>query len=535
MLAQAANKIALHNQLLYVLTAEGTLNIHTLDNLASPTLVNSFLAGSDTLDMVVGDGAVFLAKGQSGLAIIAIDADREESARIVDSSESANALLLDGDTLYSAGTALTLYDLTSNNPAQISTLALNGPARHIALVNSESDGTRWLYVSTVNGIDVVKHFGADNSLELVTSLSIAGGARQVVGGGNRTYVAQDANGGGLLVLSSTDFSQPQPLFTFRSQLGIFAQEMLLINGRLLVSWERQLELLDVSNPASPPALLATIATGGQHASDVTLAGDFAYVSMGQDGVAILDISQPTQAQVIATLDTPGLAQRSALSGDTLFVADGPCGVRAIDVSDPKSPVERGFWLTSFSGDVATSSSSNIVFAANGNALLALRYLPDADPVPPPTPANPSPSDGETGVTNKTSISWGPPQDPCNPLRYEISLGVQPLPSLLGQVSGEPSLEPGALRGLSTYYWQVRAIDLQGDQSNGPVWSFTTARSEGGSLLLPAEVPLFDDFLRANAWAPIIVTAGGGLLLFELRRRWRRRGSIQDESQQDDNS
>jgi hypothetical protein len=443
----------------------------------------------------------------------------DEALTVVDASNAVHALLLEGNVLYAAGTRLTRYDASAapaRTPREVTSVDLSAPARGVALAGVETGGTRWLYVSTVNGIDVVQDDGPGGTLELVAQVPVPSGVRQIIGGGNRAYAALVSPEGGLLVLGTSTLGEPVPLFTYRSPMGASVQEMLLLGERLLVSWEGGLELLDAGNPASPPALLDTLPTGGGRALDVTLAGGRAYVSLGQDGIAIFDVSRAPEAVLLGTLDTPGLASHAAAGGDTLFVADGSCGVRAVDVSDPRTPQERGFWLTGFTADVALSEDG-IVYAANGNELLALHYLPDALPEPPAVPRDPAPFDGEADVDTAVQLGWGPPADSCNPLRYEVSLGVSESPPLLGQVAGQPGLDPGGLRGLTTYHWQVRAIDAQGDMAEGPLWSFTTGRGGLGALTTPGGPPFFLNWLRGVGWLPLAVAGLSALGLLALRR------------------
>jgi hypothetical protein len=65
--------------------------------------------------------------------------------------------------------------------------------------------------------------------------------------------------------------------------------------------------------------------------DMEIVGDYLYVALARLGLGILDISQPTRPQLIAVLDTPGLAmglsQRTVPGGVQLIVGDSRCGIR----------------------------------------------------------------------------------------------------------------------------------------------------------------------------------------------------------------
>jgi hypothetical protein len=508
--------IAWDGEQLILLAPENTVALYALVDVGNPALVDTLAV--DAHSTASHAGTYYLALGEAGLAALPPGADQPLT---IDDATPTYALLLDGGALYSAGTQLARYDVTTAAaPRQIASVALSGPAQHVTLGSIQNDGTRWLYVSTANGIDPVRQAGTDGALELASQVPLPSGTRKMIVAGNRAYAAPLA--GGLLVLSTSDPAQPIPLFTYRSSMGATVQDMLLVEERLIVSWEGGLELLDVGASAPLPSLLAILPTGGAQALDVTLANRQAFVSLGQDGIAVVDVSRPAEAHVLGSLDTPGLASHAAISNDMLFVADGPCGLRAINVGDPSSPQESGFWLTSFTSDVDLSSQDGIVYAANGNALLALRYLPGAPPLPPPTPRDPFPFDGQFEVPTPIQLGWQPPADPCNPLRYEVSLGVGTTPPLLGQVTGEPGLDAGSLRGLTTYHWQVRTTDLQGDMAEGPLWSFTTGRGGPGGFVTPDQPPILLDWLRGVGWVPLALAVSIAFGLLAIRRRRRRR-------------
>ena len=88
-----------------------------------------------------------------------------------------------------------------------------------------------------------------------------------------------------------------------------------------------------------PSLMSFIQLAGQ-ANNVDVAGDFAYVAVGNAGMQIVDVSDRRAPQIIATLDTSGNANHIRVVGNLVYVADGSAGLQIIDVSNPAAPLLR---------------------------------------------------------------------------------------------------------------------------------------------------------------------------------------------------
>jgi hypothetical protein len=118
----------------------------------------------------------------------------------------------------------------------------------------------------------------------------------------------------------------------------------------IASFNDGVEILDVSDPTNPTHVGAifdnnTTALGG--ASSIVVAGKYAYVAAYTDGVEILDISDPTNpTHVGAIFDNGTTALAGAYSiyvaGKYAYVAArDDDGVEIIDISDPTNPTHVG--------------------------------------------------------------------------------------------------------------------------------------------------------------------------------------------------
>ena len=98
-------------------------------------------------------------------------------------------------------------------------------------------------------------------------------------------------------------------------------------------------------------------------------------------------------------------------------------------------------------------------------------------VSPSSPANPSPSDGASGVGTGTALSW---DSPTSSATYDVYLeaGDTTPDQLVSDGQSDTNYEP-TLEQSSTYYWQVVAKGPNGQEAQSPVWSFETVSDDSG--------------------------------------------------------
>ena len=122
-----------------------------------------------------------------------------------------------------------------------------------------------------------------------------------------------------------------------------------------------LEVVDISDPASPSSLGTIDFASGQLAFTVAVSADYAYVGQRGNGWKIVDVSDPASMVEVAA-DDEGDAQDVAVADGVLYVVDGN-GLRTYDVSDPTAPVE-------LSPTVVLPGASNTIALAGDTAFVA---------------------------------------------------------------------------------------------------------------------------------------------------------------------
>jgi len=136
-------------------------------------------------------------------------------------------------------------------------------------------------------------------------------------------------------------------------------------------------IVDVTDP-SRPVLKGSVSTG-THVYDVYASGKYAYAAAGTAGVHVLEISDPANPKLKGTYGTPGFARRVVPRGSLVYVADGAAGLEIIDVTDPAHPALKGAYDTPGTAN-GVYVSGTTVYVADGDD--GLQIIDAADPTHP---------------------------------------------------------------------------------------------------------------------------------------------------------
>lgn len=138
-----------------------------------------------------------------------------------------------------------------------------------------------------------------------------------------------------------------------------------------------LEIVDISNPASPMELSNILVTGT--ILEVAVTGNYAYVAAGEAGLRVIDISNSTNPQEVGYFDTAGEACDVALVNNYAYVADWFAGLRIIDISNATNPREVGYFDTGGYVRGVASSGNYSYLADYTNGLRIIEVSDVTDP------------------------------------------------------------------------------------------------------------------------------------------------------------
>jgi hypothetical protein len=139
---------------------------------------------------------------------------------------------------------------------------------------------------------------------------------------------------------------------------------------LVIADADYLTIVDVSTPAwmwitGQVKLPATC-------RDLTVAGNYAYCAVENSGLAVVDLNDVYNPQVVATLALSGMAYQIDAALGRVFVAIGTAGMVIVDVTNPLLPVYEGSVDTpGLATGVAVHADSLLVAVADGTQGVAL--------------------------------------------------------------------------------------------------------------------------------------------------------------------
>jgi len=141
-----------------------------------------------------------------------------------------------------------------------------------------------------------------------------------------------------------------------------------------------LDIIDISDPSNPN-LLGNYNTW-REAYGVYVSGNYAYVADGSGGLKIIDISNPTSPTLIGSCGTSGSAYDVYVSGGYAYVANvsiDSYGLKVIDITDPTHPLLVGSCYTSGSPH-GVFISGNYAYVADGSG--GLKIIDISNPTSP---------------------------------------------------------------------------------------------------------------------------------------------------------
>ena len=347
----------------------GTLQVVDVSNPAAPAAVASYDMPGYTVDVgvTVVDAKAYVADGLGGLRIIDVSdptapakvgawPQEQGEVQTANGVYATNVAVTD-DYAYIADRlgGMSVIDVSDpSDPVQVGTYTMPGGAADVAIAGS------FAYVAGRQGLQIVDLSD--------TAAPVPAGSYQVPSWPNRVEVKGDlayvASGRGLRIVDVSIPADPVQVGSYDPPREI--QNLTTLDGYALVAdgdcaggqCGGHLWLIDATDPAfANPAGSLDLSPGFAVAASTQ--GSYAYIAARQDGLRVMDLSQPDSPNEIGAYQTPGFAMDVAVQGDHAFVAARKGGLRVIDISDPTSPREVGFhlppdetWTVAVSGRLA---------------------------------------------------------------------------------------------------------------------------------------------------------------------------------------
>ncbi|GAB4278359.1 MAG: hypothetical protein Kow0056_10570 [Coriobacteriia bacterium] len=289
-----------------------------------------------------------------------------------DTPGSAKASDAQGNTLYVADqTSVVALDVSEpGTPTLLGSFPTTATA---VAIDIEGD---YAYVGDLDGELTVLDVSDPSAMGLIsyTTHGLAD-IRDIDVRGDKAYVA--AGSSGIVVLDVTDPSSPSVAGS-DDPPGVSAFSVEVAGDYAYVgAWTSGALVWDVSDQTSL-SVVATMTTADMSVMDVSVCGDVAYVS-DRDVLSAFDITDPSNPTLLGTYDPLWATIQSSLPmGDLLLVAGGNQGVALLDIEDPTSMTSL---VATSTGDFADSFSvlGEWAFVDNGgDGVLPLDWAVFAD-------------------------------------------------------------------------------------------------------------------------------------------------------------
>jgi hypothetical protein len=184
---------------------------------------------------------------------------------------------------------------------------------------------------------------------------------------NIAYVA--VGDSGLQIINVANPSNPSRLGIYR-KIG-YAYDVFVRDSLAYVAGD-SLYILSISHPSNP-RLVDAVCSGYGAGSGICVTGNYAYVTSSA-GVSLVDVSDPSNMQLLEKYDTPGMAEGVSVSNGYVYVADWfslmilKCGEVVPQTVQVNSPNGGENWCA--------GSTHNITWSCSGMDHVKIEYSTD---------------------------------------------------------------------------------------------------------------------------------------------------------------
>jgi len=271
-------------------------------------------------------------------------------------------------------------------------------------------------VALGDGVALVSSFGAGLVIidlgdplapSIVATVSEAlDGARGLAHAGSLAFIADDdapETSGGLRIVDVSDPQNPALLGQVDLQSG--ANDVALAGGYAIVVSDGVVRAIDVSDPAKPFIAGALELPGNPVAEFVTADGARAYLSTEDNGLLIIDVSNPEDLMLQGQSATIASLRGADVSDDIAYVGAGSGGLAIFDVRNPADPrlLDRLGAPEGIGGAVDdVVIQQGLLFLASDRDLLVVRAERETAPI---EAGSITPPAGTSGVALRRGLAY----------------------------------------------------------------------------------------------------------------------------------
>ncbi len=313
----------------------GLLIIDVKDK-SNPFLVSSFPIRGRIRRVAVQGKYAYLGDNQNQLRVVDISKPRQlEQVAVLDVGAIIQDMDISANKIYLAlgNQGMKIVDISDPDQPEVETsIETPGRVQDVA-VNKDivaylADGENGLLVYDISDLKAIEQVGSYDKFLNVNQIVLDEGGLYLSDKDSALYVV-DAE----VTLDAQRVSSTQ------QQQGN-AQSVAISNNYAFLAYADQgLRVIDITNPETPSEVTTYESPG--EANGVTFSGDFVYLADGSAGLRVLFLESPgtqnLELSEISEIDTPGEAYQTAVVGQTIYLADGSEGLSVISMANPAQP------------------------------------------------------------------------------------------------------------------------------------------------------------------------------------------------------
>lgn len=337
----------------YIVTENNTIDIIDVQNKSFPTLVGQYSFNETITDLCFSKNNLILGKGSYGIEILDVSnfMDITVLCNFSDSGTAEKIGILDDFLVIGNGfKGLTIYNISDTSTPKLISSYNDGNyskdfslANEVVLVIDNSNSLKILNISDISSITKITEYeiGSIEEISLFEGQTLASTKDEIIN------------------LNCTDFTNISELWRYETNSAI--KSFSLSGNQIVIAEIYGNEILEIALDKEPILLkrFGYEEIKELYIYDNTLIGVF-----GEEGISILDITQPASIQFVSTFSCNGKIVDIDKVGDRIYCAIQNQGVKIVDISDIQNPYLIGEFNSSGEAN-QICSYENYVFLADG--------------------------------------------------------------------------------------------------------------------------------------------------------------------------
>lgn len=226
---------------------------------------------------------------------------------------------------------INLVSVYSTNASTNGVFVMPINLRDYALIADGTNGLQMVDITIINQPDSVSSYDTDGNANDVTAAYVNGDLYAFISDYDNGFVVLDVDN------PSNPFLIGTILVTGFVNTSFIDQS----NKLAYIAMESgQIQVYDISQLPDMPSFVSSISIGTSGINGVYLSGNYLYAAAGNNGLAVINVTDPAAPQLVSVFNTTGVASDVVVNGGFAYVADSYNGMLILDVTSPQSPVYK---------------------------------------------------------------------------------------------------------------------------------------------------------------------------------------------------